>query len=197
MKIICFFCKNQIKTPQPATWTIYLSIICTYQPNGSAFYLCVVNVWKRSFNVRTNTSSTMLIIATQRCNVKVGGTNNSKVLVSNVQESQEKASVLCRGKIFTIRRLCRWFRYMFWRWRVPVFFMLGRRTHYFSKTGLWPKHRLFRWFWRTFCSNQSVPQALVGDEGSGCPPGHMHCNSSTECVAMDKVLCNFSVECKD
>ena len=47
------------------------------------------------------------------------------------------------------------------------------------------------------CSNQSVAQALVGDEGSRCPPGHMHCNSSTECVAMDKVLCNFSVECKD
>jgi len=47
------------------------------------------------------------------------------------------------------------------------------------------------------CSNQSVAQALVGDEGSRCPPGHMHCNSSTECVAMDKVLCNFSVECKE
>ena len=46
-------------------------------------------------------------------------------------------------------------------------------------------------------SNQSVAQALVGDEGSRCPPGHMHCNSSTECVAMDKVLCNLSVECKD
>ena len=46
------------------------------------------------------------------------------------------------------------------------------------------------------CSNQSVAQAL-GDEGSRYPPGHMHCNSSTECVAMDKVLCNFSVECKD
>jgi len=25
----------------------------------------------------------------------------------------------------------------------------------------------------------------------------MHCSSSTECVAMDKVLCNFSVQCKD
>jgi len=47
------------------------------------------------------------------------------------------------------------------------------------------------------CSNQSVAQALVGNEGSRCPPVHMHCNSSTECVAMDKVLCNFSVECKD
>jgi len=47
------------------------------------------------------------------------------------------------------------------------------------------------------CSNQSVAQALVGDEGSRCPPGQMHCNSSTECVAMDNVLCNFSVECKD
>ena len=47
------------------------------------------------------------------------------------------------------------------------------------------------------CSNQSVAQALLGDEGSRCPPGQMHCNSSTECVAMDKVLCNFSVECKD
>jgi len=47
------------------------------------------------------------------------------------------------------------------------------------------------------CSNQSVAQALVGDEGSRCPPGHMHCNCSTGCVAMDKVLCNFSVECKE
>jgi len=47
------------------------------------------------------------------------------------------------------------------------------------------------------CSNQSVAQALVGDEGSRCPSGQMHCNSSTECVAMDKVLCDFSVECKD
>jgi len=47
------------------------------------------------------------------------------------------------------------------------------------------------------CSNQSVAQALVGDDGSKCPSGHMHCNSSTECEAMNKVLCNFSVECKD
>ena len=47
------------------------------------------------------------------------------------------------------------------------------------------------------CSNQSVAQALVGNVGSSCPPGHMHCNSSTECVAMDHALCNFSVECKD
>ena len=47
------------------------------------------------------------------------------------------------------------------------------------------------------CSNQSVAQTLVGDEGSRCPPGQMHCNSSTECVAMDKVLCNLSIECKD
>ena len=47
------------------------------------------------------------------------------------------------------------------------------------------------------CSNQSVAQALVGDGGSRCPPGQMHCNSSTECVSMHKVLCNFSVECKD
>ena len=47
------------------------------------------------------------------------------------------------------------------------------------------------------CSNQSVAQALVGEEGSRCPPGNMHCNSSTECVATDKCLCNFSVQCKD
>ena len=47
------------------------------------------------------------------------------------------------------------------------------------------------------CSNQSVAQALVGDEGSRCPQGQMHCNSSTECMAMDKILCNFSVECKN
>jgi len=47
------------------------------------------------------------------------------------------------------------------------------------------------------CFNQSIAQALAGDEGSRCPPGHMHCNSSTKCVAMDKVLCNFSVQCKD
>ena len=46
------------------------------------------------------------------------------------------------------------------------------------------------------CSNQSVAQALVVDEALRCLPGHMHCNSSTECVAMDKVLCNFSVVCK-
>jgi len=50
-------------------------------------------------------SSTMFIIATQRCNVDTGVTNNSKTLVSDVQESQEKASVFCRRKIFTIRRL--------------------------------------------------------------------------------------------
>jgi len=42
------------------------------------------------------------------------------------------------------------------------------------------------------CSNQSVAQTLVGDEGSRCSPGQMYCNSSTECVAMDKVLCNIS-----
>jgi len=47
------------------------------------------------------------------------------------------------------------------------------------------------------CSNETVAQILVGDEGSRCSPCHMHCNSSTECVAMDKVLCNFSVECKN
>jgi len=47
------------------------------------------------------------------------------------------------------------------------------------------------------CSDQSVAQTLAGNEGSRCPLGQMQCNSSTECVAMDKVLCNFSVECKD
>jgi len=46
------------------------------------------------------------------------------------------------------------------------------------------------------CFNQSVAQAFAGEKGLRCPPGQMHCNSSTECVAMDKVLCNFSVECK-
>jgi len=47
------------------------------------------------------------------------------------------------------------------------------------------------------CHNQTTAQALAGDEGLRCPPGrmYMHCNSSTECVAMDKVLCSFSVEC--
>jgi len=47
------------------------------------------------------------------------------------------------------------------------------------------------------CHSQSAAQAFVGNEGSRCPPGHMHRNSSTECVAMDKVLCSFSVECKN
>ena len=47
------------------------------------------------------------------------------------------------------------------------------------------------------CSNQSIAQALIGSEKSRCPPGQMHCNSSTECVAMDNVLCNFSFECKE
>jgi len=47
------------------------------------------------------------------------------------------------------------------------------------------------------CPNRLVAQALVGDEGSRCPPGRMYCNSSTECAAMDKVLCKFSVECKN
>jgi len=47
----------------------------------------------------------MLIIATQRCNVKMELTNNSKTLVSDVQESEEKALVFYRRKIFTIRRL--------------------------------------------------------------------------------------------
>ena len=47
------------------------------------------------------------------------------------------------------------------------------------------------------CSNQSIAQILVGDQRSRCPLGEMHCNSSTKCVAMDKVLCNFSIECKD
>jgi len=47
------------------------------------------------------------------------------------------------------------------------------------------------------CSNQTVAHTLVGHERSRCPAGHMHCNSSTECVVMDKVLCNLSIECKD
>jgi len=46
-------------------------------------------------------------------------------------------------------------------------------------------------------SNQSVAQSLVNGGGSRCPPGQMHCNGSTECVAMEKVLCHFSIECKD
>jgi len=65
----------------------------------------VENAWERSFNVRTDTSSTIIIIVTQKCNVVMGVTNNSKTLVSDVQESQEKASVFYRRKIFTIRRL--------------------------------------------------------------------------------------------
>ena len=103
MKIKCFCWKIQIKTPQPATWTTHPSIIWTYQPNGSAFHLCVENFWERSFNVRTDTSSTMLSTATQRWNVKVAVTNNSKALVSDVQESQEKASVLCDSTSLTAR----------------------------------------------------------------------------------------------
>ena len=55
--------------------------------------------------MKKDTSSTMLIIAIQMCNVKLAVTNNSKNLVSDVQETQEKTSVLCRRKIFTIRRL--------------------------------------------------------------------------------------------
>ena len=55
--------------------------------------------------MRTEASSTMLIIETQSCNAKMGVTKNSKALVSDVQESQGKASVFCRRKMFTIRRL--------------------------------------------------------------------------------------------
>ena len=55
--------------------------------------------------MRTDTSLTMLITATQRCNVKMEVTNNSKTLVSDVQESQEKAFVFCHRITFTIRRL--------------------------------------------------------------------------------------------
>ena len=55
--------------------------------------------------MRTGTSSTMLIIATQRCTVKMGVTSNRKSLVSDVQESHEKAFVFCRRKFFTVRRL--------------------------------------------------------------------------------------------
>ena len=73
--------------------------------NGSAFHLCVENVWERSFNVKTDGSSTIVIIATQMCSVEMGLMNNSKALVSDVQERQEKAPVFCRRKIFTIRRL--------------------------------------------------------------------------------------------
>jgi len=47
------------------------------------------------------------------------------------------------------------------------------------------------------CSNQSVAQALVGENGSRCPTGQIHCNSSTEYVAMDKILCNVSINCKE
>ena len=100
-----FCCKVPLRAQQPATWKIHPFIIWTYQPNGSAFHLCVENVWERYFNLRTDTSSTMFIFATQRCNANTGVTNNSKALVSDVQESQEKASVFCRRKIFTIRRL--------------------------------------------------------------------------------------------
>jgi len=46
------------------------------------------------------------------------------------------------------------------------------------------------------CSNQSVARALREQE-LRCPLGQMHCNGSTECVTMDKVLCNFSIACKD
>jgi len=47
------------------------------------------------------------------------------------------------------------------------------------------------------CLNQTVAQALAANEWSRCPPDQIHCNSSTECVSMDKVLCNFSIDCKD
>jgi len=86
-------------------WCINPSIIWSYQPNGSAFHLCVENFWKRSFNARTDTSSTTLIIAILRWNVTIEVTKDIKTLVSDVQESQEKASAFCRKKIFTIRRL--------------------------------------------------------------------------------------------
>jgi len=50
-------------------------------------------------------SSIILIIVTQRCNVRIEATNNSKTVVSDVQESQEKTSVFCRRKTYTMRHL--------------------------------------------------------------------------------------------
>ena len=153
MKVKCFWCKILIKTPQLATWTAHLSIIWSYQPNGSAFHLCVENFWKRSFNARTDTSATTLIIAILRWNVTIEVTKDIKTLVSDVQESQEKASAFCRKKYLRYDvSMRRWFRYMFRRWCVPMFFMLGQKTHYFTKTGLWPNDRLFWCFWWTFVS---------------------------------------------
>ena len=104
-KAKCFWCKIRIKTIPLATWTIRPSIIWAHQSNGSAFHLCVENVWERSFNVKTDTSSTIFSIAIQRTNVKMGVMNNSKTLVSDVQESQERPRVIYLRKIFTIRRL--------------------------------------------------------------------------------------------
>jgi len=48
------------------------------------------------------------------------------------------------------------------------------------------------------CFNQTIAQALLfGDGELRCPPGHMHCNSSTVCVTMGKVLCNYSIACEN
>ena len=198
MKVKCFCCKIRIKTPQPATWTTHPSINPAHQRNGSAFHLCVENVWERSFNAITDTSSTMLIIATQRCNAKLGVTNNSKTLVSDVQQSQEKASVFCRRKIFTIRRLS--------SQMVQICFVDGefRCFSCLDETLIISAKQVCDWSIDCFdgsdqflCSNQSIAQALVGDQGWRCLSGQIHCNCCTECVAMDKVLCNFSGECKD
>jgi len=78
-----------------------------------------------------------------------------------------------------------------------MFFMLGLKLIISAKQVCDRNFDCFDASDELLCSNQSVAQALVGDDGSRCHPGQMHCNSSTECVPMDKVLCNFSVECKD
>ena len=77
-----------------------------------------------------------------------------------------------------------------------MFFMLGLKLIISAKQVCDRNFDCFDASDELLCSNQSVAQALVVDEALRCLPGHMHCNSSTECVAMDKVLCNFSVVCK-
>jgi len=112
-----------------------------YQPSPPKEWICISSLCGKCLGEIFQCDNGHVIDNAHYCDTKVQCEVGSDEQQQNFgfrcsAKSRKSICVLPQKNIYDSTSQCADGSDMFCRWRVPMFFMLGRNTHYFSKTGL-------------------------------------------------------------